>query len=695
MGRAWSAHVQFFSQGSGELFCASRYKLWRLIGEPSIVSRLAPASSGRERWVAVEGTVMRGEDGRSVQLRGVTRDTTERKHAEARLPESARLSRELLGALPAAIYVTDATGRITYCNQAAIDLWGVEPKLGEDKWSNFSRFYHTDGRPMALADGPTEIALKQGRRVQDQDAILERMDGTRISIAPYATPVRDSTGAVVGVINMTVDISERRKAELALAERDAQLAMAGRAALIGSYSYDIGTELMEVSEGYVTAHGLSEGAKKTTRSEWRYRVHPEDLLRIEKMRAEAFRKRSGEYDVEYRILRPDGEVRWIESRSFIAFDGEGRPRRVVGVNIDITERKQTEQALADRNKQLELAGKVAGVGTFAINVNAAWETTAQTMQISPGFAAIYGFSEETVEVSVGDWRSRVYPGDLAQFLTIRHEAFAEQRSESHLEYRIVRPCGEIRWIESRTFIEYDQGGHAKRLVGVNIDATERKKLEEQRKVLVAELDHRVKNALATVSAVVSRTVEGSRSTGDFLEALDGRIRSMATTHELLSARRWQGISLTKLVRGGLAPYATSSNTEIEGAEVVLPADVGQPMAMVLHELVTNAAKYGSLSTQSGRVSIRWDRRVNGHSRPHLVLEWQEIGGPPVVAPDKPGYGMSIIRGLLPYECSATVDLVLAPEGVRCRLEVPAEWFRSPSESVSEVGALTPLRTVDT
>jgi PAS domain S-box-containing protein len=638
---------------------------------------------------------MRGEDDRPVQLLGVTRGITEHKDAEVSLRESERLSRKLLGALPAAVYATDAAGQITYCNQAAIDLWGAAPKLGEDKWSSFSRYYHTDGRPMALADCPTEIALEQGCSVQGQEAIVGRADGERIPIATYTTPLRDSAGAIVGVINMVVDISERRRVELTLAERDAQLAMAGRAALVGSYSYDVGTDMMEVSEGYVAAHGLAEGTKKTTRSDWRARVHREDLIWIEKKREEAFRGRSGEYDVEYRILRPDNEVRWIESRSFIAFDSGGHPQRVIGVNIDVTERRQTKQALADRDKQLELAGKVAGVGTFAINVKAAWEHTAQTMQISPGFAAIYGFSEETVEISVGDWRSRVYPADLPQFLANRHKAFAEQRSENHLEYRVVRPCGEIRWVESRTFIEYDQTGRAKRLVGVNIDATERRKLEEQRKVLIAELDHRVKNALATVSAVVSRTVEGSRCTADFLEALDGRIRSMATTHELLSARRWQGISLRQLVQGELAPYATSSNTEIKGLEVVLPADVGQALAMVLHELVTNAAKYGSLSTQGGRVSIRWDWRVNGHSRPHLVLEWQEIGGPPVVDPDNPGYGMSIIRGLLPYECRATVDLVLAPEGVRCRLELPPEWFSNHAESVSEVGALTPLRTVDT
>jgi two-component sensor histidine kinase len=99
------------------------------------------------------------------------------------------------------------------------------------------------------------------------------------------------------------------------------------------------------------------------------------------------------------------------------------------------------------------------------------------------------------------------------------------------------------------------------------------------------------------------------------------------------------------------------------------------MAMVLHELATNAAKYGALSTKDGRISIRWDRPVNGQL-PRLVLEWREIGGPPVVAPDTSGYGTSTIRDLIPYEFGGTVDLVFAPEGVQCRLELPPDWLGS-------------------
>jgi two-component sensor histidine kinase len=217
--------------------------------------------------------------------------------------------------------------------------------------------------------------------------------------------------------------------------------------------------------------------------------------------------------------------------------------------------------------------------------------------------------------------------------------------------------------------------------------TERKHAEERQHALLAELDHRVKNALATVSSVVSHTRQGSKSVTSFAEALSARIRSMASTHELLSSGRWRGISLAGLVLRELAPYATRDNTEINGPDILLKSEAGQAMAMVLHELATNAAKYGALSTENGRVSIRWDRRSNGQSRSHLVFEWQEIGGPPVEAPSKPSYGTTTIRELIPYEFGGTVDLVLAADGVRCRMELPADWLSDDSEPVSEAKSL--------
>ena len=493
------------------------------------------------QWIESRGLVSYDGDGHPTRLVGVHIDITERKRGEDRLQESERKLRELLGALPAAIYVTDAEGHITYCNQGAIDLWGLGPALGRDKWSDLGKFYHADGSPMTLADCPTEIALKQGRIARGQEAIIERKDGIRIPIAPYPTPLRDETGAIVGVVNMTLDISERERAERALAERNLQLALAGKAALVGSYAYDVDPDVMQVEEGYAALHGLPEGTRSTTRSAWKARVHREDLPRLETLRSQAFSNGRSEYGFEYRIVRSTGEVRWIESRSFISYSGDGRPQRVVGVSIDITERKLAEEHL---------------------------------------------------------------------------------------------------------------------------------------RMMVAELDHRVKNVLATVSAVTSRTQDAGGSVAEFVAALDGRIQSMAATHQLLSSQQWKGILLSDLARRELAPYATHDNTEIDGPDIALKAEAAQAVSMVLHELATNAAKHGALSTPNGRVAVGWYRLQSGDADARLCVEWQETGGPTVRAPGRCGYGMEVIRGLLPYELDGKVDVAFAAEGVRCRLDIPLSQLTS-------------------
>ena len=214
------------------------------------------------------------------------------------------------------------------------------------------------------------------------------------------------------------------------------------------------------------------------------------------------------------------------------------------------------------------------------------------------------------------------------------------------------------------------------MVGISIDVTERKRTEERQRVLVAELDHRVKNLLSTISAIAAHTMDASSSMQQFVAALDGRIRSMALTHELLSGHRWQGIPLAQLLRRELAPYVTKSNTDIKGPDVLLSAEAGQTIAMVVHELTTNAAKYGALSRREGHVVIRWHSPLNGHASEQLTIDWKEIGGPPVDGQGKSSYGSSVITDLVPYELGGTADLVFAPEGVRCRLNVPGEWLRT-------------------
>ena len=158
------------------------------------------------------------------------RSDTLLKGSNERLCAQKETFRRLLGSLPAAIYTTDKAGCITYCNQAAVDLWGTRPEPGKDKWSDLWRLHYPDGTSVPLDDRPTQIVLNEGRAVRGREALLERPDGTLVPIMPCPAPLIDERGTIVGVVNMQIDLTERKQAEVALAERDALLTLATKVA---------------------------------------------------------------------------------------------------------------------------------------------------------------------------------------------------------------------------------------------------------------------------------------------------------------------------------------------------------------------------------------------------------------------------------------------------------------------------------
>ena len=218
--------------------------------------------------------------------------------------------------------------------------------------------------------------------------------------------------------------------------------------------------------------------------------------------------------------------------------------------------------------------------------------------------------------------------------------------------------------------EVDVAG-TKIYTGIVRDITERKRTEGHQALLVAELDHRVKNILAQVAVVASSTRQGSRSIDEFLRSLDGRIQSMAAAHSLLSKSGWQSAGLNTLVRNQLAPYATGASVTISGTDIALPPAKIQAVARVLHELATNAAKYGALSIPGGQVSVSWDCKPDGKPT-KLTLIWREFSGPPVASEIQSSYGIDLIRNLIPHELGGMVDLEFPAEGVSCKIEFPFE-----------------------
>ncbi|HEU0059625.1 MAG TPA: HWE histidine kinase domain-containing protein [Hyphomicrobiaceae bacterium] len=189
--------------------------------------------------------------------------------------------------------------------------------------------------------------------------------------------------------------------------------------------------------------------------------------------------------------------------------------------------------------------------------------------------------------------------------------------------------------------------------------------------LMAELEHRVKNMLAVVTAVIERAREDTQSKEQFVASLRGRIHSMASAQALLSESRWRGVNLSSLTGAELAPYATTTNTTLNGPAVHLRPEATHAVAMVMHELATNAAKYGALSQPDGQVAVRWRLTAKPSADGVLEIHWEETGGPEVADPDRQGYGSGVIRDLLSYELGGKVDLRFARGGVRCSIELPA------------------------
>jgi two-component system CheB/CheR fusion protein len=199
------------------------------------------------------------------------------------------------------------------------------------------------------------------------------------------------------------------------------------------------------------------------------------------------------------------------------------------------------------------------------------------------------------------------------------------------------------------------------------DVTDRKFWELQQKLLLNELTHRVKNTLTVVQSMAHQTLRGSRSSEDFVESFDGRLSALASAHKLLVESRWQGAELGALARNQLEPYVSNiARLRIEGEAINLPAELATPFGLVLHELATNAAKYGSLSGSKGTVELSWGLNTRSKER-LLTVQWQEHGGPPVVEPKATGFGSSLIQKGLP---NSKVRHEFRPGGVVCTIELP-------------------------
>ena len=277
---------------------------------------------------------------------------------------------------------------------------------------------------------------------------------------------------------------------------------------------------------------------------------------------------------------------------------------------------------------------------------------------------IFGVDPASFDLTVDNVRALIHPEDWKHLQNAIKPA-APNTPSFQSEFRVCRPNGELRWCIGTAVASVDGTDNVVRISGVTVDITERKQAEERQVLLAREVDHRARNALALVQSIVRLT--RSEDIKSYTAAVDGRIGALARAHTLLAQSRWQGADLARLVGEELAPFRTDGAERIAtaGPEVSLEPRTAQTLALALHELSTNAAKYGALSDMSGRVAVSWDLQPQG-----LVLRWIESGGAPPQMPVAHGFGIRLISASIERQLGGEAAFDWRPEGLHCLLRVP-------------------------
>ncbi|HEY2357053.1 MAG TPA: PAS domain-containing protein [Phenylobacterium sp.] len=476
-------------------------------------------------------------------------------------------------------------------------------------------------------------------------------------------PIRDADGRVDRVFLEGIDVTDAVRSQTALMESEARLWLATSAAGLGVLEWRIKTNEMIYSEQAKAICGFAAG-QRVTHEMVLAALHPDEreMALVQVYRALDPEQRQSAYG-EYRIITPSGEERWVAANGQALFeevDGVVAANRYVGTMQDITARKNAEAEMATALTRLHL---VSEAGRMAV-----WQQHPKHGFVhGPEMNAIFGTPPDA-QLTADDVRSFYMPGELERIRSITYPAFERGERNMELEYRIRRADGVVRWVMMRGEMAANEEGKPRGSIGVMMDITERKDSEERLKLLAREVDHRANNLLAVVQGTIqlsqAATAEALR------KVLSGRIAALGRAHQLLSEARWEGADLRRLVEEELLAFSlgAASRVSIRGEDIALPPAAAQALAMSLHELATNAAKYGALSTPRGHVAVSWVRDKGGR----LSIRWVETKGPPVTPPTRRGLGATMLSRALSGALKGETRMDWRPEGLICELELPGE-----------------------
>jgi PAS domain S-box-containing protein len=552
------------------------------------------------------------------------------------------------------LHIVSGEGIILRANKAELDMLGYKP---EEYIGRHVAEFHAD----APVIGDILQRLSCDEKLDRYPARLRARDGS-VRHVQITSNSRFRNGKFVGTRCFTADVTQLHAANEARQASEDRLAATYEAASVGIAEIDEKGRHLRVNDSLCRITGRKR--EELLALSFLDYTHPDDQAEDAQLYARQVKGEIDSYTFRKRTLRPDGSARHLDILSSSVRGSDGRFLYGVRVSQDVTTAKQLEDRLRESEQRMRDLLEAIPAAVYTTDAN----------------GRINFFNRAAVEMAgrtpqPGDEWCVTWKLYWPDGTPLPHNecpmaiALRENRAVRGAEAIAERPDGgRVPFIPYPTPL-LDAEGNLIGAINMLVDISERKRAENAQKVLIDELNHRVKNTLATVQSLAGQTAHHVGSLDEFLPTFMGRLLALARAHDLLTQRNWQDAPFERLVHDIIAPVA-GERVKMEGPTVSLNARTALSLTMVFNELLTNAAKYGALSLPRGSVSLRWQVSRGEHQQTTLVCEWRESGGPHVTPPKRRGFGSRLMERCVESDLAGEFDLVYEPEGTRCRVAFP-------------------------
>lgn len=625
--------------------------------------------SGEQRWVNCSMSPVTAGEGKPKHLLWIKHDITDSRAAEEAVRETEALSRAVLDSLNAQICVTDRAGRIVAVNRSWSDVASQASEASRRAPAGHgcgvgSNYFDVCRR--AIAEGNEDArrclegllsVLEGGLSIFDYEYPCHTPSAKRWCLL-RAVPLR---GASSGLVISHIDITAQRRLEEDVRAKEEMYRLIVETATEGVWLVDGQWRTTYCNQR------LSE-MLKTTPDELFGKpvldfVFEEDRAGVLALMRRREQGHSEQHDFRFRAA--DGSEVWTLISTNPLTDSAGRFKGALAMVLDIGPRRTAETNL--RGALQKLSSHMDNSPLAVVE----WDRDFRVAAWSSGAERIFGWrAEEVLGKHPSEWPI-VFHDDAAHVASIIERLHAGIETRNLCLNRNTTKDGSVIWCQWWNSVVFDPDGSVNSVLSLAQNVTDRHLADERQRLLMLELDHRVKNNLTTVLGLAQQTLAASKSLMEFEGAFIGRVEALARAHGLLAKASWDGVDLRALCERILesALIGPVAQVSIVGPSISLSASQGSILALVFHELMTNAIKYGALSTPAGRVDLSWTLDDSG-GVPILMLKWREQGGPLVHPPARAGFGSSFLRMGIAYELGGQSSCEYDPQGMRCSITLP-------------------------